>query len=77
MADSPSNAFFDTWYQQMVKAVETYRANGSIWLPGLNRKFDMVNGALTTYRNMPDAAKTLRSRQFVITWQRITPALVG
>lgn len=77
MADSPSNNLFDRWYQANVKAVDTYRCNGTIWLPSLNKKFDMVNGALTTYRNMPDAGKTLKSRTFVITWQRITPALVA
>jgi hypothetical protein len=74
MADSPSNRFFDTWYQTMVQNVESYRCNGTIWLKGTNQKYDMRNGALTTYRNMPDAAKTLRSRAFVITWQSVTPA---
>ena len=77
MADSPSNQFFDTWYQTMVKNVETYRCNGTIWLKSINKKFDMSNGALTTYRNMPDAARTLRSRAFVITWQRISPSLIA
>jgi hypothetical protein len=76
MADSPSNNFFDQWYQANVKAVDTFRCNGSIWLPSLAKKFDMQNGALTTYRNMPDAAKTLRSRAFVITWQRVSPAVL-
>jgi hypothetical protein len=71
MADSPSNSFFDQWYQANVAAIDVFRANGSVWLPSLNRKFSMLNGALTTYRNMPDAAKTLRSRAFVITWQRV------
>lgn len=77
MADSPSHQFFDTWYQSMVTAVETYRCNGTIWLRGLNRKFDMVNGALTTYRVMSDAGKTMRSRAHVITWQRVQPAVVS
>lgn len=76
MADSPSNNFFDTWYAAMVKAVDTYRCNGSIWLPSINKKFEMRNGALTTYRPMPDAQKTLRSRQFVIIWERISPAVI-
>lgn len=77
MADSPSNSFFDQWYQAMVRVVESYRCNGTIWLPGVNKKYDMANGALTTYRNMPDAAKTLKSRAFVITWERISPALIA
>jgi len=77
MADSPSNDFFDQWYQASRKAIDVYRCNGTIWLPSLGKKFDMQNGALTTYRNMPDAAKTLRSRTFVITWQAISPAVLG
>lgn len=76
MADSPSNDFFDSWYQANVQAVDVFRCNGTVQLPGINKKYNMVNGALTTYRNMPDAAKTLRSRAFVITWQAIQPALI-
>ena len=77
MADSPSNDFFDQWYQANKLAVDVFRANGTVQLPSLNKKFNMVNGALTSYRNMPDAAKTLRSRAFVITWQSVDPALIG
>jgi hypothetical protein len=74
MADSPSNDFFDQWYNAMRNQVDVYRCNGTILLPSLQKKFNLNNGALTTYRNMPDAAKTLRSRAFVITWQSVTPA---
>lgn len=76
MADSPSNAFFDRWVQENRRAGDCYRCNGSIWLPALNQKFNMNNGALTTQRYMPDAAKTLRSRTFVIVWESITPAII-
>jgi hypothetical protein len=76
MADSPSNNFFDQWYNANVQAVDVFRASGSVWLPSIGKKYALVNGVLTTYRNMPDAAKTLRSRAYVITWQRITPAAV-
>lgn len=74
MADSPSNDFFDQWYQANVKAIDVFRCNGTIWLPSLGKKFAMVNGALTTYKNMADAAKTLRSRSFQIVWQSVEPA---
>lgn len=77
MADSISNDFFDQWYQAMVLAVDTYRSNGTIWLKSINKKFDLSNGALTTYRPMADAAKTLRPRTHVITWERVSPAPVG
>lgn len=76
MADSPSNAFFDNWYQAMRVAVDTYRANGTVWLKSLNRKFDLQNGALTMYRPMSEAGKVMRPRQFQITWQNISPAVV-
>jgi len=74
MADSPSNDFFDTWYQANVKAVDVFRCNGTIWLPSIGKKFSLNNGALTTYKNMADAAKTLRSRSFQIIWQSVSPA---
>jgi hypothetical protein len=74
LADSPSNDFFDTWYQANVKAVDVFRCNGTIWLPSLGKKFSLNNGALTTYKNMADAAKTLRSRSFQIIWQSVSPA---
>jgi len=77
MADSPSNDFFDQWYQANRKAVDVYRCNGSVWLPSLGKKYDMQRGALTTYRVMPDAAKTLRSRTFGIIWQAVSPAVLG
>lgn len=76
MADSPSNFMFDQWYQANRRAVDVFRCNGTVWLPALNKKFNMNNGALTTYRPMPDAAKTLRSRTFVITWESIVPAII-
>jgi hypothetical protein len=74
MADSPSNDFFDQWYLANVKAIDVFRANGTLWLPSLAKKFAMTNGALTTYRHLPDAAKTLRARAFVVTWQSVSPA---
>jgi hypothetical protein len=74
MADSPSNSLFDQWYQTQIKNVDVFRCNGTVLLPSLGKKYNLLNGALTGYRNMPDAAKTLRMRTFVITWQRIQPA---
>lgn len=76
MADSPSNDFFDQWYRANVQAIDVFRCNGSVWLPSIGKKFSMNNGALTTYRNMPDAAKILRARAFVITWESVSPAPV-
>ena len=77
MADSPSNDLFDQWYQANSKAIDVFRSNGTVLLPSLGKKFNMNNGALITYRTMPDAARTLRSRTFVIAWESITPAPTG
>jgi hypothetical protein len=77
MANSPSNEFFDQWYLTMKKNTESYRANGTIWLKSINKKYDLTNGALTTYRNMSDAARTLRSRAFVITWEDVSPSVIA
>ena len=74
MADSPSNDLFDQWYQQQLAQVDVFRCKGTVQLPSLGKKFNMQNGVLRTYRNMPDAARTLRSRTYVILWERIGPA---
>lgn len=76
MADSESNKFFDDWYQWNRDHIESYRCNGTVWLRSVNKKYEMVNGALTTYRHMPDAGRTLRSRSYVITWQSVNPAII-
>lgn len=77
MADSPSHEFFDGWYEQSRQNVDVYRCNGTIWLRSVNRKFELINGALTTYRMMPDAGRTLRPRAYVITWQSINPSRIS
>jgi hypothetical protein len=77
MADSPSNDFFDTWYNFNRQAIDVFTCNGTVWLPSLGKKFNLNKGFLKTYRNMPDAAKTLRPRAFVIEWNSVTPALLG
>ena len=74
MADSPSNTIFDQWYAANKQAVDLFRSNGSVWLPSLGKKWAMTNGALTVYRPMPDAAKTLRPRTFQILWESVDPA---
>lgn len=77
MADSPSNDFFDQWYQANFKAIDVFRCNGSVWLPAVGKKYNLNNGALVTYRTMPDAARTLRSRTFGMIFQSVTPAPTG
>ncbi len=72
-ADSASNAFFDTWWTQMVAAKIAYPAKGLIKLPAIATKFVQTNGLLTGYK-MPGAKRTLTARRYEITWQMIAPS---
>ncbi|WP_019573357.1 phage tail fiber protein [Curvibacter lanceolatus] len=73
MPTSPSLAIFETWASTQVGAQEIYPANGSIILPGINRKYTLTNGILTTVKPFADVKKTLQPIPFVITWEKITP----
>lgn len=72
-ANSPSNAFFDIWWTQMVAAQDVYSINGTIKLPGISTKFNMTNGFLTGYKPAPGARKTLQPRRYRITFNNIAP----
>jgi hypothetical protein len=76
MADSPSNDIFDTWWAAEQAAQDVYTASGVILLPGLNRKWTMVKGFLTSYQPLPDVKKLLQSRKYEITWQQSQPAVM-
>lgn len=73
MADSPSNAVFDTWWAQMQAAEDVFYANGLIVLPAVSTKFVQTRGALTGYKPAPAAKKVLQPRSYEITWNRIQP----
>jgi hypothetical protein len=73
-ANSPSNRFFDDWYNAMQAAGETFVANGLILLSGVGSKWTMTNGSLTGYTPLPPAKKMLGPRKFEITWNKLFPA---
>lgn len=73
-ANSPSNVFFDVLWTQMQAAQDNYPLSGLIVLKGINTKFSMINGGLTSYKPAPDAKKVLSPRKYEITWGRIFPA---
>ena len=73
-ADSLSNLFFDNLWSQMQAAKDVYPINGVIILPSILTKFSMRNGALTGYKPIADAKKTLQPRRYQITWGQVAPS---
>ena len=73
-ANSESNDVFDQWWMFMQTAIDAFPAAGIISLPAIKKKFIMVNGSLTGYQPIPNAAKTLRPREYEITWKQMIPS---
>lgn len=73
-ADSNSNAIFEAWYAAQQALVDIYKAQATIALPSLGKKWAMTNGILTSFPPMPDAGKTLKPRKYGITWESISPS---
>lgn len=73
-ADSPSNMVFEQWNEAQKAVQDIYRANGSVTLKSVNRKYTMINGVLTSYTPASSGKKVLQARTYEITWQRINPA---
>ncbi len=73
MADSPSNAFFEQWIAANRKLVDIYKANGTILLRSIGRKYSMTDGILTRAPGLVEAGKTLKRRSYTITWGRVEP----
>lgn len=73
-ADSPSNVIFEQWNEAQKAVQDIYRANGSVTLKSVNRKYTMINGVLTSYPPASSGKRVLQARTYEITWQRINPA---
>lgn len=69
MADSPSNTLFAQWFNYQQQNREVYAATGVLILLSVGSKWNLVNGYLTGYPPMPNAARVLQPRRFGITWQ--------
>lgn len=74
-ADSDSNNVFDVWYQAEQLIKDKYRCTGIVLLTSIRKKWTLINGVLSTYPPIPDAAKTLQPRRFAITWESVSPAV--
>lgn len=71
-ADSPSIAFFDAINTQQEAVQDVYPLNGTILLPAVGKMFNLINGALETYKPMPDVKKLLQPQRFRIVWNKVT-----
>lgn len=73
-ANSPSVAFFETIDTQQQAAEDAYPVNGTLVLPGLSKKYVLINGGLTSVKPTPDVKRILQPQHFRITWQSVTPS---
>jgi len=76
-ADSPSQDFFDEWYNAEQANRDKFQASGTVVLLGPGKKFTMIKGFLKRYKPMPDGKKTLEPRKFGIVWEQIIPAPIA
>lgn len=74
LADSDSCDVIDTWINAEEQAIDTFRADMQITLPGIGKVWTMTNGTLTEFNQMPDAGKLLQGRHFTIEWERVVGA---
>ena len=73
-ADSASVTIFEQWYGAQQSIREAYVANGSIFLPSVQRSYVMTRGFLTGYSPVASGKKMLQPRKFSITWEAISGA---
>lgn len=76
MADSNALAIFDQWDAAETQIDDVYYANATVTLSAVSRKYQLVKGVLKTISVMPSAGRTLKPRQYSITWQNVTGAPV-
>lgn len=75
-ADSFSVDIFDAWSNAQKSERDLYFAYATIDLPSIGKSFTLTKGALTNYKNFPDAKKILGAVEFEITWESISQNLV-
>jgi hypothetical protein len=74
MADSPSNDIFDTWIATERARVVKLRADMTITLPSIGRKYVFTNGGLESVQMISNAKKTLEARKFTLMWESVSGA---
>ncbi len=73
-ADSPSLEFWDTILEAQKAQNETLELYGTLIIQGIDRKYALVKGFITSATPAPTSKKVLQPRKFVVTWQSVTPA---
>lgn len=73
-ASSDSNDLFEEIIRQTKLQRETFRIDGQIIVPATGKVYQCINGTLTQGSIIPNAKKTLQSRQYQITWESIEGA---
>lgn len=71
-ADSPSNYFFQQWYEQQRAQQDTFTANGTLILRSLGAKFKMTKGFLKSYQPISDGGRVLKERRHTIEWNVVS-----
>lgn len=76
-SDSESNAIFEQWAQVQRQVKDVYVANGQTTLPSVRRVYVSTKGYLTAMPPMPQAARILQPRRYVIRWESVVPQPIG
>lgn len=73
-ADSDSIDIIEQWGGAMKAAQEVFFAQASIVMQSVGRSYTFTQGALTGFKNLPDAKKLLEPVTYTITWESVNPA---
>lgn len=76
MANSPSNAIFDQWFQSEQQQMSKFIAQGVITLPGTSTQYTLLNAYLFSFMHIPPAKKTLQLRKHVLILDDISAASI-
>lgn len=74
MPDQDSVGVFDQWFEAMKTAGDVFFAEAVITLPSIQKSYTLKRGALTMYKQVPDAKKVLQAQEYEITWESSTPS---
>lgn len=76
-ADSPSIQLFEAWLgaQQVLK--DMLFADGVLALPGLQKSYALIKGALTRITPIPQAKRVLQPVTYEIAWETVQPAPIS
>lgn len=68
---------FNNWHMAEASLNEIISADGTISIPGIKKRYVLSNGVLTSFSPVPDAKKVMQPLTYKITWETVTPSLLG